>query len=48
MSGAPTTTITFENVVVQPRGQDGKAFANDFVDQTRRKLLAASSERGLA
>lgn len=48
MNGAPTTNITFENVTVTPRGQDGRAFANDFVDQTRRKFLAAASEGGLA
>ena len=47
-NGAPTTNITFENVTVSPRGQDGRAFANDFVDQTRRKFLSAASEGGLA
>ena len=40
------TTITFENVTVNSRGQDGATLARDFTSNVRRSLNAAGADAG--
>lgn len=49
-SGATTNNrgdVTFEQVTINTRGQDGETIAADFVDGTKRKLMAAQAETGM-
>lgn len=41
------TNITFENVTVNSRGQDGAALARDFTNSVRRKLNVSSADAGM-
>jgi hypothetical protein len=41
------TNITFENVTVNSRGQDGAALARDFTNSVRRSLNVASADAGM-
>lgn len=41
------TDITFEQVTIQTPRTDGEAVAGEFVDATKRKLMAAQAETGL-
>jgi hypothetical protein len=41
-------SVTFENVTVNSRGQDGQTLARDFVDGTQRRYRVANSDGGLA
>lgn len=47
LGGANRTDITFENVTIQTRGQNGEQIATDFVDGTQRKLMAAQADGGM-
>ena len=40
------TSIVFENVTVNSRGSDARSLANDFVEQTRRKINVANADGG--
>lgn len=42
------TTVTFQNVTVNSRGQDGQTLARDFVDGTQRRYLVTNSDGGVA
>lgn len=46
-AGGSRTDITFENVTIQTRGQNGEQIATDFVDGTQRKLMAAQADGGM-
>ncbi len=41
------TTVTFENVTINSRGQDGQTLARDFVDGTKRRYLVNNADGGL-
>jgi len=41
------TDVTFENVTIQTPRTDGRAVADEFVDATRRKLLASHADSGV-
>lgn len=41
------TTITFENVTVNSRGQDGNALARDFTSSVRRSINVSSADAGM-
>lgn len=47
-SGGAGTSITFENVTVNSRGQDGAALARDFTTDVRRRLNAAGADMGMS
>lgn len=48
MSGAGGgTTITFENVTVNSRGQDGNTLARDFTSTVRRSINVSSADAGM-
>lgn len=47
LAGNNRTDITFENVTIQTNGQDGEKIAGDFVDGTKRKLMAAQADTGM-
>lgn len=41
------TDITFEQVTIQTAGQNGERIAADFVDASKRKLMAAQADTGM-
>lgn len=45
-SSGTGTTITFENVTVNSRGQDGATLARDFTTDVRRRINAAGADMG--
>lgn len=47
MNGAGTT-ITFENVTVNSRGQDGNSLARDFTNTVRRSINVSSADPGMS
>ena len=47
-ASAAGTTITFENVTINSRGQDGRTLARDFVDGTQRRYMVANSDGGMS
>jgi hypothetical protein len=46
-SGAARTDITFEQVTINTNAKDGRQVAGDFVDGTKRKLMAAQADAGM-
>lgn len=45
--GNRSTDITFEQVNINTNGKNGEAIATDFVDATRRKMMAAQADSGV-
>ena len=41
------TDVTFENVTIQTPRTDGRAVADEFIDTTRRKMLASHADAGV-
>jgi soluble lytic murein transglycosylase-like protein len=47
VAGGNRTDITFESVTINAKGNDGRTIANEFVDTSRRKLMAAQADTGM-